>query len=178
MAEALTLIGGLAAIMQLAGSVVKLTKELRVCVRTIRSAPKEIRYFMLETSIFTDQLCYFHDVAKESAAVMNENSKAKRAELIQKILRQCKSVKREFARLVRQFININGRDTTPLSTFWARLLWLWKRPDVAGLRLNLQSAIANVTLLCILFAYEESKRKDADSEKLYVVWLDKLTFNC
>ncbi|KAI1481206.1 hypothetical protein F4774DRAFT_61290 [Daldinia eschscholtzii] len=88
MAEALTLIGGLAAIMQLAGSMVKLTKELRVCVRTIRSAPKEIRYFMLETSIFTDQLCYFHDVAKESAAVMNENSKAKRAELVQKILRQ------------------------------------------------------------------------------------------
>ncbi|KAI0844690.1 hypothetical protein F5Y00DRAFT_273615 [Daldinia vernicosa] len=166
MAEALTLIGGLAAIMQLAGSVVKLTRDLRVCVRAIRSAPKEIRYFILETSIFTDQLCYFHEVAKESAAVMSEHSKAKRAELVQKILRQCKSVKRGFARLVQRFIDINGADTALLNTFWARLLWLWKRPDVPELRLNLQSAIANVTLLCNLFMFEELRRKNVDSEKL------------
>lgn len=165
MAEALTLIGGLAAIMQLAGSVVKLTRDLRVCERTIRSAPKEIRYFILETSIFTDQLCYFYELANKSAAVMNEHSKAKRAELVQKILRQCKSVKRGFARLVRRFIDVNGVDTAPLNTFWARLLWLWKRPDVPELRLNIQSAIANVTLLCTLFMFEESMSQNADSKK-------------
>ncbi|KAI0108137.1 hypothetical protein F4814DRAFT_426923 [Daldinia grandis] len=164
MAEALTLIGGLTAIMQLAGSVVKLTRKLRVCVRAIRSAPKEIRYFILETSIFTDQLCYFHELAKKSAAAMNEDSKAKRAELVQKILRQCKSVKRGFARLVQRFIDVNGADTTPLNTFWARLLWLWKRPDVPELRLNLQSAIANVTLLCNLFMFEELMRQNAGSK--------------
>ncbi|KAI1800682.1 hypothetical protein F4811DRAFT_556618 [Daldinia bambusicola] len=166
MAEALTLIGGLAAIMQLAGSVVKLTKELRVCVRTIRSAPKEIEDFILQTSIFTDLLCYFHEVAKESAAVMNENSKAKRAKVVRQILRQCKSVKRGFAHLVRRFIDINGADTASLNTLWARLMWLWKRPDVPELRLNLQSAIANVNLLCNLFTFEELKTKNADSEKI------------
>ncbi|KAI1653352.1 hypothetical protein F4813DRAFT_259566 [Daldinia decipiens] len=166
MTDPLTLIGGLAAIMQLAGSVVKLTRELRVCVRAIRSAPKEIEGFILETSIFTDHLCYFHEVAKESAAVMSEHSKAKRAELIQKILRQCKSVKRGFARLVQCFTDVNGVDTAPLNTFWARLLWLWKRPDVPELRLNLQSATANVTLLCNLFMFEELRRRNVDSEKL------------
>ncbi|KAI8957264.1 hypothetical protein F5Y11DRAFT_98352 [Daldinia sp. FL1419] len=108
MPDPFTLIGGLAAVMQLAGTVVKPTKDLRVCVRTIRSAPKEIRYLILEISISTDQLCYFHEVANESAASISENSKAKRAELVRKIPRWCKSIRRGFDDLVRRFININS----------------------------------------------------------------------
>ncbi|KAI1463959.1 uncharacterized protein F4812DRAFT_453294 [Daldinia caldariorum] len=158
MVEVFTLIGGLAAMMQLAGSVVELTKELRVCVRTIRSAPKEIEYFILQTYIFTNLLCYFHEVAKGSAAVMNENPKAKRARM------------RGFAYLVRRFIDIKGADTASLNTLWARLLCLWKRLDVPELHLNLQSAIANSQ-------YEPTMKP----VYMYVAWLNALVrfvFNC
>ncbi|KAI0137953.1 hypothetical protein F4776DRAFT_670928 [Hypoxylon sp. NC0597] len=163
MAEALTLIGGLAAIMQLSGSLVKLTKNLVVCVRTIRSAPKEIEGFILETQIFTAELCYFHDLAKESVNHLSEKFKAKRAELVQKIARQCRFVRRGFARLVRLFTEINSPGTAILL---ARILWLWKKPDVPELRLSIQSATANVLLLCNLFVFEEVRRRNENDKRL------------
>ncbi|OTA70523.1 hypothetical protein K449DRAFT_428064 [Hypoxylon sp. EC38] len=166
MAEALTLIGGLAAIMQLSGSLVRLTKDLVVCVRTIRSAPKEIEGFILETQIFTAELYYFHDLAKESAKNLKEKFKAKRAELVQKIARQCRFVRRRLKRLVRLFIEINGPSTAPFNTFLARILWLWKKPDVPELRLSIQSATANVLLLCNLFVFEEIRRRNENDERL------------
>ncbi|KAI2618175.1 hypothetical protein GGR54DRAFT_648668 [Hypoxylon sp. NC1633] len=166
MAEALTLIGGLSAITQLTGSLMKLTRELVECMRTIRSAPKEIEYFVLETSIFTDQLGYFHDLAKESTGGVDEKLRAKRAILVQKIARQCKFVKRGFRRLVRSFIDIYGFYTVPFNTLRARILWLWKKPDVPELRLSLQSATANVMLLCNMFIYEELIKKNKNDERL------------
>ncbi|KAI0842612.1 hypothetical protein F5Y06DRAFT_292545 [Hypoxylon sp. FL0890] len=166
MAEALTLIGGLAAIMQLSGSLVKLTKDLVVCVRTIRSAPKEIEGFILETQIFTAELYYFHDLAQESAKNSNQKFKAKRAELVQKIARQCRFVRRGFAHLVKLFVEINGPSAAPFNTFLARILWLWKKPDVPELRLSIQSATANVLLLCNLFVFEEMKRRNENDGRL------------
>ncbi|KAI1416269.1 hypothetical protein F5Y13DRAFT_186521 [Hypoxylon sp. FL1857] len=166
MAEALTLIGGLAAIMQLSGSLVRLTKDLVVCVRTIRSAPKEIEGFILETQIFTAELYYFHDLAKESAKDLDEKFKAKRAELVQKIARQCRFVRRGFSRLVKLFIEINGPGTAPFNNILARILWLWKKPDVPELRLSIQSATANVLLLCNLFVFEEMRRRNENDDRL------------
>ncbi|KAI6090008.1 hypothetical protein F4821DRAFT_46492 [Hypoxylon rubiginosum] len=166
MAEALSLIGSLSAIMQLTGYLVKSTRELVACVETIRSAPKEIEYFILETSIFTDQLRYFHDLAKDSTEKLDEKFKAKRASLVRKIVRQCRLVKRGFSRLVRRFIEVNGTGTAPFNALRARILWLWKKPDLPELRLSLQSATANVMLLCNLFSYEELIRKNANDERL------------
>ncbi|XXH03819.1 C-24(28) sterol reductase [Hypoxylon texense] len=166
MAEALSLIGSLSAIMQLTGYLVKSTRELVACVETIRSAPKEIDYFILETSIFTDQLRYFHDLAKDSTEKLDENFKAKRAKLVHKIVRQCSLVRRGFSRLVKRFVEVNGTGTEPFNTLRARILWLWKKPDVPELRLSLQSATANVMLLCNLFSYEELIRKNAKDERL------------
>ncbi|KAI1773427.1 hypothetical protein F4818DRAFT_109063 [Hypoxylon cercidicola] len=166
MAEALSLIGGLSAIMQLAIYLVKSTKKLGDCVETIRSAPKEIKYFILETSIFTDQLRYFHDLAKDSAEKLDEKFKAKRARLVHKIVRQCRFVRRGFSRLVKRFVEINDTGTTPFSTLRVRVLWLWKKPDVPELRMSLQSATANVMLLCNLFSYEELIRRKANDGRL------------
>lgn len=170
MAEALSLIGSLSAIMQLAGYLMKSTRELIACVNTIRSAPKEIEYFILETSIFTDQLRYFHDLAKDSTEKLDEKFKAKRALLVRKIVRQCRLVGRGFSPLVKRFVEVNGTGTEPFNTLRARILWLWKKPDVPELRLSLQSATANVMLLCNLFSYEELIRKNANDERLYVKW--------
>ncbi|KAI4866706.1 hypothetical protein F4820DRAFT_415876 [Hypoxylon rubiginosum] len=166
MAEALSLIGSLSAIMQLAGYLMKSTRELIACVNTIRSAPKEIEYFILETSIFTDQLRYFHDLAKDSTEKLDEKFKAKRALLVRKIVRQCRLVGRGFSPLVKRFVEVNGTGTEPFNTLRARILWLWKKPDVPELRLSLQSATANVMLLCNLFSYEELIRKNANDERL------------
>ncbi|KAI1142566.1 hypothetical protein F5Y05DRAFT_231182 [Hypoxylon sp. FL0543] len=169
MADPFSLIGGLAAIMQLSGSLVKLTKNLLYCMRTIRSAPEEIEAFILETQLFTDHLFYFHDLAKESTEKLNQEFKAKRAVLIQKIVRQCKFVRRGFARLVRRFIEINGSGTAPFKTLWARILWLWKKPDVLEVRLSILSATSNVHLLSNVFLFEEMRRRNEKDDKLVVL---------
>lgn len=159
MAEALTLIGGLAAIMQLSGSMIQLTRTLRKCVDTICSAPKEIESFILETSIFTAQLGYFHSLTKEFATRLNQNYKTTRADLIRKIARQCELVKDGFAHFVQRFVEINNFDhdsnLAPFHTPWARFLWLWKKPDIPELRLSIQSAISNLVLLSSCFQLEE-----------------------
>ncbi|KAI0164375.1 hypothetical protein GGR52DRAFT_118546 [Hypoxylon sp. FL1284] len=155
MAEALSLIGSLSAIMRLTGYLVKSTRELVACVETLRSAPKEIEYFILETSIFTDQLRYFYDLAKKSTEKLNERRKAERASLVQKIARQCKFVRRGFSRLVTRFIQVNGTGNTPFDTLRARIMWLWKKPDVPELRLSLQSATANV-ICCAAYSHTKS----------------------
>ncbi|KAI0386767.1 hypothetical protein F5Y04DRAFT_275216 [Hypomontagnella monticulosa] len=166
MAEALALIGSLAAIMQLTDTFAKLAKDLVVCVRTMRAAPEEIKGLLLEISIFTDLLYSFHDQAEKSTSKMDAKAKARRGNLVQKIERQCKFVKRGFARLVRRFVEINTPDSVPLNALWARILWLWKKPDVPELRLSLQSATVNVILLCHIFTFEELVRNNENSEKI------------
>ncbi|KAI0885437.1 uncharacterized protein GGS22DRAFT_129188 [Annulohypoxylon maeteangense] len=169
MAEALTLIGGLAAIMQLSGTMVNLTGNLRTCVNTIRSAPKEIESFILETSVFTDLLCYFHDITKELADKLDRRFDATRVALIRKITGQCEVVKDGFAHLVARFGEINSAHAAPFNTLWVRILWLWKKPDVPELRLSIQSAIANLLLISNCFKLEEKIRshgKDGEIKML------------
>ncbi|KAL7623167.1 hypothetical protein AAE478_006848 [Parahypoxylon ruwenzoriense] len=159
MAEALVIIGGLSAIVQLTGCLMKLTKELRACISTLRSAPEEIKSFILETSIFTESLMRFHGLASES-------QKTGRDPLVRKIVRQCRYVKRGFTDLVNRFIEVNGADTLSLNSLRARILWFLKKPDVQGLRMSLQSAIANVTLLCSFFTFEEAIKKNENDKTL------------
>ncbi|KAI2467551.1 hypothetical protein F4781DRAFT_307930 [Annulohypoxylon bovei var. microspora] len=176
MAEALTLIGGLAAIMELSGTMVKLTRDLRVCVNTIRSAPKEIESFILETSIFTDLLCYFHNLTKEFANKLDQKFEATRAGLVRKIARQCELVKEGFAHLVARFVEINDPNLVPFNTFWVRIIWLWRKPDVPELRLSIQSATANVSLLSNCFKLEETIRKNGNDDEIKM--LKKMLKNC
>ncbi|KAI1390007.1 uncharacterized protein F4822DRAFT_428354 [Hypoxylon trugodes] len=169
MAEALTLISGLSAIIQLTDSLVKLTRKLSACVRTIRFALKEISYFLLETEIFTDQLCCLYDLVRDSSGELGEKSKIERAKLVHNIKRQCRFVREDFAHLVGCFVNINTADKVPFNTIWIRTLWLLKKPDVPELCLHIQSTTANVSLMCNLFNFEELKRRNDDDDRLELV---------
>ncbi|KAI5860301.1 hypothetical protein GGS23DRAFT_599670 [Durotheca rogersii] len=164
MTEALARVSGLTAIVQLTGCMIRLTKDLRVCMKTVRSAPKEIEYFIRETSIFTDQLRYFYSLVGESAGESDGKHKRGRASLVRKIVRQCRYIERDYTDLVNCFVEVNGADTSPFHSIRARILWTWRKPDVPGLRLSLHSATANVMLLCNLFAYEKLMAK-GESEK-------------
>ncbi|KAI1500786.1 hypothetical protein F5X99DRAFT_226953 [Biscogniauxia marginata] len=165
MAEPVVALSGLSAILHLSSILVKLTKELRICAETIHSAPKEIMIFIRETTNFTGLLNYFYDVARDATENVETGLRARRARLVRRISQQCDYVSRGIEELVRRFAELSGGGSSSLQNLWARIMWLLKKPDVEGLRLSLQSAMAAVSLLTSLFMWEELRRKDGDVER-------------
>ncbi|KAI1081444.1 hypothetical protein F5B20DRAFT_65038 [Whalleya microplaca] len=169
MAEVLGIIGGISAIVHLTEDFIKLTRELADYLENIRSAPKEIEYFLHETSIFTALLYYFQQTAGDVAEKLDDKLKQKRTKLVRMIGRQCNVVKGGFADLVKRFKQVNGTEISPVDALWARILWLLKKPDVVGLRLSLESAKANVSLLSNLFILEALMKKNKNDKRIEVL---------
>ncbi|KAI0006573.1 hypothetical protein F4779DRAFT_644156 [Xylariaceae sp. FL0662B] len=169
MAEVLGIIGGISAIVHLTEDFIKLTRELSDYLENIRSAPKEVEYFLHETSIFSALLYYFQEAAGDAAEKLDVKLKEKRTKLVRMIERQCKLVKGGFADLVKRFKQVNGTDISPIDAFWARIVWLMRKPDIVGLRLSLESAKANVSLLSNLFILEALMKKNKKDKRIEVL---------
>ncbi|KAI5922685.1 hypothetical protein F4810DRAFT_711279 [Camillea tinctor] len=166
MADPAVALNGLAAILHLSSILVKLTKELRICAEAVHSAPKEIMIFIRETTNFTSLLNYFYDVARDATENVEPGVRTRRARLVRRISQQCDYVSRGIEELVRRFAELSSSGgSSSFQTLWARIMWLLKKPDVEGLRLTLQSAMAAVSLLTSLLMWEELRRKDGDAER-------------
>ncbi|KAI1484534.1 hypothetical protein F5X96DRAFT_438329 [Biscogniauxia mediterranea] len=165
MADPAAALSGLAAILHLSSILVKLTKELRLCAEAVHSAPKEIMIFIRETTNFTSLLNYFYDVARDATENVEPAVRTRRARLVRRISQQCDYVSRGTEELVRRFAELSSGGSSSFQTLWARIMWLLRKPDVEGLRLSLQSAMAAVSLLTSLLMWEELRRKDGDAER-------------
>ncbi|KAI0594635.1 hypothetical protein F4775DRAFT_596046 [Biscogniauxia sp. FL1348] len=165
MADPAAALSGLAAILHLSSILVKLTKELRICAEAVHSAPKEIMIFIRETTNFTSLLNYFYDVARDATENVEPGVRTRRARLVRRISQQCDYVSRGIEELVRRFAELSSSGSSSFQSLWARIMWLLRKPDVEGLRLSLQSAMAAVSLLTSLLMWEELRRKDGDAER-------------
>ncbi|KAF2185457.1 hypothetical protein K469DRAFT_575907 [Zopfia rhizophila CBS 207.26] len=65
MADPLTLVGGIAAVIQIVEALTRLSSKLRFYIRTVRYAPREVQQFHLDLSNFSASLRMFHNQSEK-----------------------------------------------------------------------------------------------------------------
>ncbi|KAI0024133.1 hypothetical protein F4780DRAFT_637660 [Xylariomycetidae sp. FL0641] len=163
MAEVLAIAGGLSAFFQIASTLAKTVKGLRLSVKMIRYAPKEIESFVSEATIFKGLLLRFY-YAAEASCGKDEKLKAQREKQIRPILKQCRVVLKEAAYLKERF-EFATEGVVDLPLILAMRWWIVK-PDVDDIRLGLQQAIHVLNLNTSLFLWEDQTRTDSNSQQI------------
>ncbi|ORY68710.1 uncharacterized protein BCR38DRAFT_406614 [Pseudomassariella vexata] len=141
------------------------------------AAPKEVKCFHEEASIFATLLCSFHERVHGTGESLDAKHKSKTAKLVVRITDQCRFICGRVYTLVRKFADIHGSHDTSLATLWARVQWAIQKPDLEAMRLLMNSAKATVTLLLQLFTLDEvgpTCNYDPVAKRCSVVWLDQL----
>ncbi|KAI1341403.1 hypothetical protein F5Y15DRAFT_375998 [Xylariaceae sp. FL0016] len=166
MGDPLTIIGSIAAISQIACGLAKLTRDLRLHAKTMQSAPEEINFFILETTNFTNTINLFHDTIRDAAEHIDDSRKEQWRRSMYGIRRQCKFVNSGMIEVVRRFKDVSRRNSGSLQTFWARIAWLLKKPDVTGLRLTIATALQSLNLLGCILSLEKLRCSNDNLERL------------
>ncbi|KAI3322480.1 hypothetical protein HD806DRAFT_523313 [Xylariaceae sp. AK1471] len=114
MAEALAIIGAVAAVSQLTTGMVKLTTNLRRYIKAIRKAPEEVESFLLETSNFTGLLNSFIKLAHRPVQNMGRKERKERDGRVYGIEKQCAYVYNKMMKLVDRFAELADGDMTAI----------------------------------------------------------------
>jgi N-glycosylase/DNA lyase len=145
------LVGGLAAGLQIAEGLLKLQKELSLCVKTIHDAPKEIDAFSTETLIFSNCLTEFHSIASELFGHLDSQyAEARSPEMkdmtqtISAIVKQCRLAKRGVKTLLKRVKRIG--DKSVIMGFIARVKWYLQQGPVKILQCVLNNVKLNVMM--------------------------------
>ncbi len=136
----------------------KSTVELNSFIRNYRSVPREIKLFARETTSFTDIANYFNLTA-EKAIGWDDRRKEDREQLIYNIRDECEVVQERLLELVDRFREINHHDTSSIRIFWARIVWIFEKPDVDSTRLCLLNAKGSISCVTNFFLLEEERQK-------------------
>jgi hypothetical protein len=127
MAEALGVMGTVAAVAQIAGELVKLGTTLRRHIKAIRKVPEEVRNFLYDSNSFVALIQLF--VGRANEAMKSLQGREERT--ISHIYRQCKNVSRMMMNLVGRFAELAKGHKTPIGTFERKMpfllltLFLW-----------------------------------------------------
>lgn len=160
--------GASSAIVQILSSLIVSTRELRKALKTAKAAPKEIKYFYNEASVFTLLIDTFHGLAKDAPKPEGGKALRKRKRLLNGIEQQCTDVKEGVEELVIKFNRTyRGTGDTRAMTVWARVKWVVRRPDLDELRLLMNDTKMSLTALSVMLKWEDAKRGD-DKENMYV----------
>lgn len=159
MADPLTIVGGIAAVIQIAEALTCLTSELRTCIRTVRYAPQEVQQFHLDLSNFSASLRMFYKQSNTWLEDLDESpEKETRKEHIAGLIRECGAVEEGFKELLRRFF-IQPYQFPNVYGGFDRIRWYFRKRLVAGLKLLLESAKSSVTLFVILQMCEDLQKR-------------------
>src|SRR4051794_17645720 len=100
MADPLSIVGGVAAILQISDCLTTSVRRLRHCIKTVRYAPQEVKQVRDQVSVFTTSLQLFYDYSVEFLNDMEDSLPRKtRRNLIAGLIRQCRTVQKGFEEL-------------------------------------------------------------------------------
>ncbi|KAK8055430.1 hypothetical protein PG993_000657 [Apiospora rasikravindrae] len=169
MAEvALGALGALSSILQITNSLIDSTRELRKSIKTAKAAPKEMKIFYTEASIFTLLIETFHDLAKDAPKPAGLEAIRQRDRLLGNIEQQCDVVKDGVEELVSKFDRTYGGGSgTRVMTVWARVLWVIRRPDMEQLHLQMNNTKMTLSSLTLLFQLEDAKQRGSNTERIH-----------
>ncbi|KAI1339692.1 hypothetical protein F5Y15DRAFT_66956 [Xylariaceae sp. FL0016] len=165
MAEPVAIVAALASFGQVTGFLLRITRDLKRCVKTVRKAPEEVQFLACEAVNFTGTMTFFQEIAKEASDMIEDQAKKKggeyrsrkeqRVEMVQSIKQQCDCVLMGMERLVERFKKVIDEGNSSLENWWLRVMWFLDKPGVDALRLSLGNAMTTVNALSTLFLLEE-----------------------
>ncbi|KAI0152940.1 hypothetical protein GGR57DRAFT_513465 [Xylariaceae sp. FL1272] len=147
-------LGSVAAIVQLTGLLINTTTELRHYINSIRKAPEEIEYFMLETSNFIGLLHFFSRTTKGYLQTLDTQRVKETETLVWNIERQCTHVLDGIEDLTSRFEELARGDMHPIQKLLNAIKFIFDKPDVSKLKLDLQLALLIVQSLTAQFSLE------------------------
>lgn len=164
MAEALAVVGGVAAITQLAKTLVEISSVLRSCAITMHNAPKDVKQFRLELTNLAGLLRHFQRVCGRWLTGMSASpEKDENERYVAGIIRECKNVAKGFWTLVDRFF---GQSSLPITLDWIeRYKWYLRKTQVNGLRLGLNAAKGSVSTCTTLVMCEDLMRRIEELER-------------
>lgn len=122
------IVGVASSILAIVEILLKSTQELKDFVNTVRSAPKEIRFLIGETTTFTHILNCFYQIADE-AMQWDDQDKKERRRFFRSVRKECDAVSSELAELVRRFQAINPLRNPPARVIWTRIVWTFNKQN-------------------------------------------------
>ncbi|KAH8671261.1 hypothetical protein BX600DRAFT_548270 [Xylariales sp. PMI_506] len=159
--DPVTALGALAAIAQITGNIFTLTEKVHRCIKGIRSAPKEVKYFFKEVSLFAGQVDMFSEKAEEFNKRLGKRWDKRFAKNCKIIKAQYEIIEEHIEHFVDRFITIHEHNDTRARLIWARFLWTLARPDIQGLYLLINSTKANAMIYTLFLMLEETLQKGA-----------------
>ncbi|KAI1270576.1 hypothetical protein F5Y18DRAFT_434883 [Xylariaceae sp. FL1019] len=147
-------LGSVAAIVQLTGLLVNTTTNLRRYVDSIRKAPEEVEYFMLETSNFIGLLHSFSRTTKGYLQTLDAQRMKETETLVWNIERQCTHVLDGIEDLTSRFEELARGNIHPIQKLLNGIKFIFDKPDVSKLKLDLQLALLIVQSLTSQFSLE------------------------
>lgn len=159
--SALGAVGSLLAIIEASG---KLARRLYRVARGLKAAKKDIKRFASEVSIFSQVLYSVfnclrdHYTRSEKLKIINN---LQRKNLIDMIAKQATLTIGEVEDIFPQMKSLES-----FIKFWEKIKWLHRKPDVAELRLQMNSLAAAVNMLMSCINYEDKRLQGVDAKIL------------
>jgi hypothetical protein len=165
MPEPVTVVGGIASIIQIADAFIRLSSACDHFVRTVRHAPQELRSFHLDLSRLSFDLLMFHRISDKWLANSRESrEKEKKKHHIAGLIQECKVVKDGYKALLVKFFGTTGQARDTYSTV-DRLKWYFRKPLAAGLKLSLEYTKSSITLFLTLHMVTDLQQQVKDLQK-------------
>ncbi|PVH99409.1 hypothetical protein DM02DRAFT_629437 [Periconia macrospinosa] len=163
MAEALAAIGALAALLQIAATSRKLSRQFHNCIQTMRNAPQEIETLQRQLSNFSESLTMFHHNAHPWLSKMEKSlEKERRAKHILNLIKECEAVNDGAKELKKQFFSKSSKSGETGVLY--RIRWYFQKPSVVSLNLMLESAKSSIMLFVTLQMCEDLRKRIIDLE--------------
>lgn len=169
MADQLSTVGGIDAVMDVSHSLLHSTSKLKLCLRTASYVPPDIEDLSRECLSFSTELRWFHKRYQKSTKEQEAtHEKQGRNAHLAGLIKQCLTVKSGLKELLSRYLLIDGRPRTSYGGM-DRVRWYFRRHQLMGLRFLLESAKSSVILFIVLDMavdlQEEIKAAGTDPQK-------------
>lgn len=150
MADQLSTVGGIDAVMDISQALLHVTSKLKLCLRTTSYVPTEIDHLSRECLSFSTELRWFYKRYHGSSGLGKASHDTEgRSTHITGIIKQCIAVKTGLKELLSRYMFLDGRPRAGYGGM-DRVRWYFRRHQLTGLRFLLESAKSSVILFIVL----------------------------
>jgi predicted transcriptional regulator len=139
MAEAIGMLGGAAAALQIAAMLLAIANKMGKHYKTMRNALADVEDIEMHIRIYSNNLTQCHDLSTQALDRMNAKGQDTHARItqLQDLARQGEKIRTGAQRLLKKIKTLKRRK---IEEFIRRFRWLFSQSDVVHLRMNLMMA--------------------------------------
>lgn len=151
-------VGSAAAILQILGTSIKLTKQTWECFGRVQEAPEEAQSFLNESSAFHAAVNIFHDLAQELPDDLSRKDRKTREKLAKYVLEMCRSAKKASEELKGRIAKLTWDKSLPWDRLRSKIQWIFQENRVKALRLRQERATSYIRIYLLAIMIQNWKR--------------------